>query len=803
MTIIDQPLSLSLLGNIKKFKIGSAEKVSFVLKKGSETIIQQTYDPGTSCVVEIDVKDILSGYLSYEFRQTTDAYIQTNIVADFTATISGTDVTFRVIRGGVDALADTPANFLKGNFLTWQPQIKPVTYSSPEFLTYYAVEACSAVLEATMQDNTKQTLTLINMSAGNAYTIPAQYAAISAKLGNALPQYYDIYVKDASGNRLSYIQRYYPAAMQSEEEQWILFENSLGGLDCFHAYGQTDFTGEHTHNIAEIEEISEEYRVDTERKYKKNTGHLNYDERGWLQDFFPSKKKYIYTGSSVRQIVVTESNVTYTDKELPSNFDFTFKYADAKPFLNLIRNENLTTDLEITLPDASSFIIPPRLSDFERLSLDEGVQFPVQSPYAEKWGATTAGTLAEFFKTYLGNNASGGSIGHTHLNKALLDILTFIDGYIKVNGSKINAGYADKAGSIDGLDDKYLSKINEDTAQKILHLLGGATFGPDGFIDSNANAHLKSLILDSFLETPEYRYNRISINVGDKWNSPGGGIIKEVDTINKIITLKLEDGEIGAVAENDICKGIFHSYNLAENATSNSDDSKGNTTFAGFATCYFRVTEILDTANNSRFSYELRPVSENYPVQYNPSAFMNFVGYANFTKLDRQTSNYETRTYTRYLKNLNTWEISQANIAAQFGDLSNLSVHGLNMTGYSAYLNNIYMSGTIQQFELQEPLRMELNSDIGWLIAPGEQMTVSANVFKGWVDVSASAATWSWTRDSGNSMEDAAWNNAHASLTTSGVITYDDLMVDRCLFTVIATFLEGTEVVTAYKTFTI
>jgi len=361
------------------------------------------------------------------------------------------------------------------------------------------------------------------------------------------------------------------------------------------------------------------------------------------------------------------------------------------------------------------------------------------------------------------------------------------------------------------IKNRALSRIDEDSASSLLHLLGGATFGQfipgltgtGAKIGEDGAAEMRSLKLWEFLEVPELRYNRITVNIGDKWNAPGGGIIKEVDTVNKIITLKLEDGEIGAVAENDICKGIFHSSNLAENATLNIDDSKGNTTFAGFATCYFRVVEILDTAKNSRFSYELRPVSDNYLVQYNPSAFMNFVGYANFTNTDRQTSNYETRTYKRYLRNMNTWEISQANIAAQFGDLSNLSIHGLNMTGYSAYLNNIYMSGTIQQFTLQEPLRMELNSDIGWLIAPGEQMTVSANVFKGWVNVNSSAASWLWTRDSGDSVEDIAWNNAHANLTTSGVITYDDLPVDRCLFTVTATFIEGTEVVTATNTFTI
>ena len=51
------------------------------------------------------------------------------------------------------------------------------------------------------------------------------------------------------------------------------------------------------------------------------------------------------------------------------------------------------------------------------------------------------------------------------------------------------------------------------------------------------------------------------------------------------------------------------------------------------------------------------------------------------------------------LRNQNTWEISAANIAMQSGDLSNLNVHGLDMTGYSMYLNSVYFTGTVRQLK--------------------------------------------------------------------------------------------------------
>lgn len=209
---------------------------------------------------------------------------------------------------------------------------------------------------------------------------------------------------------------------------------------------------------------------------------------------------------------------------------------------------------------------------------------------------------------------------------------------------------------------------------------------------------MQSLKLRGFLEVPELRYNRVDITMGDTWFAPSAGIIESVDTEAKTITLKLEEGEIGSPRVGDICMGIFHSSESSDNATEDYDDSKGNRRFAGFATCYFRITEVLDTTTYKTFKYQLRPVSAAYPKQYHPAPSMTFVGYGSFSNEARQTSRYETRTYQRYLKGVSDWEFISSNIAAQYGDLSNLSVFGIDMKGYSAYLNNIYMSGVIHQF---------------------------------------------------------------------------------------------------------
>lgn len=261
---------------------------------------------------------------------------------------------------------------------------------------------------------------------------------------------------------------------------------------------------------------------------------------------------------------------------------------------------------------------------------------------------------------------------------------------------------------------EFISKKFNDTVIGILTFLqavifrAGAIFGKDGFasgltgygakIDENGNAEVESLTSRRFIETPEFRYNRVDVKVGDKWRAPGAGIIESVDTESKICTLKLEEGEIGAVAVGDICMGIFHSLRSSDNATEDTDDSRGNRTFAGFCTVYFTITEVMGD-RNEQFKYQIRPVSERWKYSFDPFSQMNFVAYGSFTREDRQTSVYETRTYTRHLWKQNTWEIGVANIAKQSGDLSNLNVFGLNMEGYSEYTNSVYFTGTVTQIK--------------------------------------------------------------------------------------------------------
>ena len=559
MDIILKPDSLSLTGSMNHFIISSTQEVTFILKyaDSNEIIVQHTYTPNKAKRIEIDLENIITPLLSFQLQESTTNYRQPNITREFLVnliedkTAAKESWQFTVLRAGIDNFADTASDWLKRNFLTWQPTVKPVTYYTPEFLSYYAVEDCVAKCRAYIEENGSYIQTDIelgNLSHGKVWTMPMQYGVIAGKLSK-MPSYYDVWVEDAAGTRLTYIQRYYASDIRSEEEQWVLFENSLGGLDTFRAYGDTENTAKHTHNVAEIENDSEEYRVDTIREYKKNTGFLSKEERKWLLDFFPSLGKFLYTSNYVRRIVVTESDVSWQTKDLPSSYTFTYKYADARPYLNITRSEDAAPAmLDIKIPDVGSFTIAPRLVELERLPLSSGALFPVQSPYSDKWNITTAEAILEWFSREVTAAYKGdGAFGHRHDNMSVLNALDRIGGYLTLDAQKILAGLADEAKSARTLDPKSVDweKIVRTDQDSIVNSLttfmkgivfGKSVRGESGisiYQDEEGNWHLDAeyLHVHRKLTAEEVEIMKTSHIKGKIVNSAGSFVVSKIERI--------------------------------------------------------------------------------------------------------------------------------------------------------------------------------------------------------------------------------------------------------------------------------
>lgn len=333
----------------------------------------------------------------------------------------------------------------------------------------------------------------------------------------------------------------------------------------------------------------------------------------------------------------------------------------------------------------------------------------------------------------------------------------------------------------DELDKRYLSKIKPDEAQAIIKFIQGlitknivspnympSMLGEGFVIDEYGNAVFESITARTSLTAPELRFNRVSIYTGIRWDTFGGGIIENVeidtDDLGKelqsgIITLRLEDGDIGAIDVDDMCMGIYHNFGSA-NDTVTEDQQNGNFRFKGFSTSYFRVTEILES-DNSRFRYVLRGKSDRWQQQHHPSQFMHFAAYSNPTNKDRQSSTYTTTSYTIRLKNMTTWEYGNNNIYEISGKLDGFKIGDTILQGEGQAFGNAYIWGTLQQV-YNDPVRMEIEHNGDGFLAFGESMEITCKIFQGWKDITDTVEVWRVTRESGNQADDTAWNIAHS-----------------------------------------
>ena len=243
-------------------------------------------------------------------------------------------------------------------------------------------------------------------------------------------------------------------------------------------------------------------------------------------------------------------------------------------------------------------------------------------------------------------------------------------------------------------ENKFIRKDKPDGTDYLLTARGGINIGDfiSGLLGSGARINEKgeiearSLQLWESLDLPELRFNRVDVIAGETWNAIAFGLIESVDTVNQIVTLKLEDGELSGMHLSDFCRGIFH--NLTGNETTSGTDSAGFKTMVGFSTAYFTPVEIID---NAHFRYELKPGTTVHPC-----VSMKYAVYGNPTIKERQHSSYSTRTYIRFLRNVNTWEIyPDKNISSQWGDLSDLTINGESLKDGSIYLNNVYFGGNV------------------------------------------------------------------------------------------------------------
>lgn len=279
---------------------------------------------------------------------------------------------------------------------------------------------------------------------------------------------------------------------------------------------------------------------------------------------------------------------------------------------------------------------------------------------------------------------------------------------------------------------RFLSKIKDDRSKGVIasdkgfeagRFVSGFLGGTGAWIGADGFAEMTGLTLREFLQVPEYRNNRVDVVSGELWNSIAFGLVEKVNEDEQKCWIKLEDNELCGLHIGDFCRGIFADFE--DGIKSEGIDKNNFIQLYGFKTSYFKPIEILENKEGSFvFKYELCPGTDVHPC-----ASMKFSVYGNEIDPSRRASAYSTRTYKRYLNNVDTWEIDpDKHIYAQYGDLTGLTIGGVEMKGYGSFQSNAYFRGV--QIQLPPEQLEELRGESAYsvmLSSSNDVVTVDAD----------------------------------------------------------------------------
>lgn len=458
MTIVQQPDSLSFCGNLKDFIITGESELSFSLYSGSTILIAETYTAYNNKII-IPCKKVIEQQFTICLPD-TDVFVQTRGVLDFNAHIGDTTVSFRVIKGGIGDAAEVSTVFLKSQFLTLQPQQKQTLTWQPEFLNYYTQEQCRLKLRAYFADGTNEEKYIADLETGKLYTIDLSFLKINGKFEKQVG-YYDAWIENTAGNRLTYIQRYI-LTHPKDNSQIYVFENTLGGLDSVCFTGLFSEKLETNGNITTINDESSDSDIDFSVIYEQNTGYIpTFEYIRWLRGFFLSCQRYHVT-DSFRKIYIEESENTFRLTELNS-YTFEFRYSLQSKYDFVTRNQKMLPEL-LEFPDGNElFFLAPRLSEFPIAVIADDLVLPAQFSFENQWRRISIAAIIQA--------AISASIDATLDNIDLTDYwkkeeLVRDELYLKFLDKKISSGYADKAGNSEKWNNKQMSELLDQPVRK-------------------------------------------------------------------------------------------------------------------------------------------------------------------------------------------------------------------------------------------------------------------------------------------------------------------------------------------------
>jgi len=583
--IVQQPDSLSFAGNLKKFVVTSAVAVALQLNKGAEQILNEIYQPGAGNIVEIDLRTVINKVLSVTLPGTNLITEQSSGFADFTATIDGTAVAFRVIKGGVLELGSMAIAFVNEHFLTWQIQDKTILQHQPEWLTVYTNAARNLKAKAYYQDNTDASMLLTALDAGKLLAVDVSWPSINSLFVKKNPIAWEVWFEDLAGTRLSYVQRYC-LRNSDDEEKIFIWANTMGGIDSISLTGSAEDDKKLEHLIAEMgDESLQEYQTDKKREIKQSTGFLTVDESRWIEDFFYSGRRYLVgEDGAVRSIVLASSKIVGSTADDLFDYEFNYRLASESQLLNLERSFDSLPALEVPV----DFFLTELLSGLPVAQYSDGLLMAVQSPFAQAWQKLS---MAQLWGSALPGLVDGTTI-------------SVVNGKLQVNGVSGGVG---------------VSKWGDLTEKPFNSLSNLFSVSPEGLL-TLANAYAP------VLHTHPYR--------PDTWTPTWAEISEKPEWVNRMSW----DGVATVISSDVHITGKL----VVDGTIQFFGSGAGGDTGGGGASALWELTDVADDMVNSIYG-DLPMYNGTHFARYNISNFAT-VGHSHpyLSDSDARIANWST-----------------------------------------------------------------------------------------------------------------------------------------------------------------
>ncbi|OIN61162.1 DUF5977 domain-containing protein [Arsenicibacter rosenii] len=235
---------------------------------------------------------------------------------------------------------------LAGRFLTWQPDSKKVLPGQPEFLYFLNNLSPSPAelrlrVQYTFDDDTTETATLLtatDISSMTVYCIPVGPTVVGAFAKEKRVKFYQVWLSNESTERISAVRRYYPDQRYYRQCRFILFSNSLGGVDTLSLVGTGSESLKPARSVAEragdtygIASYTEQVVTDVQgtRELIVNTEYLTPLQRTWLQELAMSHDIFLVTDRAHLPLVLQgDSYLAANDDEQLIGRQFSFLYAN-------------------------------------------------------------------------------------------------------------------------------------------------------------------------------------------------------------------------------------------------------------------------------------------------------------------------------------------------------------------------------------------------------------------------------------------------------------------------------------------